>query len=90
MDTPRCAGKQRGIDAQFSLDREKLALDVRPEAGEIDFHNNLPDADPALMALIEESEDILQVSSDDVLSDFKERMSSPHRRAWKDDMGKKS
>lgn len=69
-------GNKEGIDAQFSLDCEKLAYDMRTEAGEIDFHNNLPDADPVLMALIGESDDILQVSSDDVLLDFKKRMSS--------------
>ena len=41
---------------------------MRPELGEWDFKDNHPDADPDLMALIRSSGDILDVSSESVLS----------------------
>ena len=57
-------GNKEGVDAQFSLDGERLAFDVRPECGERDFKDNHADADPDLMRLIMESDDILVVSSE--------------------------
>lgn len=60
-------GNKEGIDAQFSLDGDCLAYAVRPECGERDFNDNHADADPDLMRLIMESDDILVVSSETVL-----------------------
>ena len=57
-------GNKEGVDAQFSLDGERLAFAVRPECGERDFKDNHADADPDLMRLIMESDDILVVSSE--------------------------
>ncbi len=61
-------GNKEGVEAQFSLCDERLAYAVRPECGEHDFHDNHADADPDLMRLIKESDDILAVSSDAVLN----------------------
>jgi len=41
-------GNKPGIDAQFSLDEERLAFAVRPECGEVDYGLNLPDPPPAI------------------------------------------
>lgn len=57
-------GNKEGVDAQFSLEGETLAFAVRPECGERDFRDNHVDADPDLMRLIMESDDILAVSSE--------------------------
>ena len=57
-------GNKEGIDAQFSLFNERLAYAVRPECGERDFQDNHTDADPDLMRLIRESDDILAISSE--------------------------
>lgn len=59
-------GNKEGVDAQFSLDEEKLAFVVRPELGERDMHDNHPDADPELMKLIQDSDDILLMLSETV------------------------
>ena len=64
-------GNKEGVDAQFSIDGERLALVVRPECGERDFKDNHVDADPDLMRLIVESDDILAVSSEPVLDRWK-------------------
>lgn len=64
-------GNKEGVDAQFSLDGERLAFAVRPECGERDFKDNHADADPDLMRLIVESHDILAVSSEPVLNRWK-------------------
>ena len=64
-------GNKEGVDAQFSLDGERLAFTVRPECGERDFKDNHADADPDLMRLIVESDDILAVSSEPVLDRWK-------------------
>ena len=60
-------GNKEGVDAQFSLEGERLALAVRPECGERDFNDNHADADPDLMRLIVESDDILDILSEPVL-----------------------
>jgi hypothetical protein len=64
-------GNKEGVDAQFSLDGERLAFAVRPECGERDFRDNHADADPDLMRLIMGSDDILAVSSEPVLDRWK-------------------
>ena len=57
-------GNKEGVDAQFSLEGETLAFAVRPECGERDFRDNHVDADPDLMRLIMESDDIIAVSAE--------------------------
>ena len=52
------------------LFRSVVVLEI-PECGERDFKDNHADADPDLMRLIVESNDILSVSSEPVLDRWK-------------------
>ncbi|MFD1673694.1 transglutaminase-like domain-containing protein [Alicyclobacillus fodiniaquatilis] len=46
-------GNKPGVDAQFSLSEEKLAFDVRPHYGEIDYLTNHYDAHPQIVQTLE-------------------------------------
>ena len=52
-------GNKPGVDAQFSLDAERLAFPVRPELGEIDYGVNLADPPPAITRALEAHDDCL-------------------------------
>ena len=53
-------GNKEGVNAQFSIDEEKLAFLIRSE-GEIDYHDNHAFPDPGLMKVLEESSDALDM-----------------------------
>ena len=57
-------GNKENVQAEFSVDQEKLAFHVRPELGEIDYHDNHPDLDKRLCKILEESKNILQIHAD--------------------------
>lgn len=46
-------GNKPGVNAQFSLSEEKLAFDVRPHYGEIDYLINHCDAHPQIVQILE-------------------------------------
>ncbi len=46
-------GNKPGVNAQFSVDAEKLAFHVRPELGEIDYSTNYNDAHPIIQETLE-------------------------------------
>jgi len=46
-------GNKPGVDAQFSLDEERLAFAVRPECGEVDYGMNLAEPPPAITRTLE-------------------------------------
>ena len=50
-------GNKSGIDAQFSLDEERLAFPVRPECGEVDYGVNLADPPPVITRTLEANTD---------------------------------
>jgi transglutaminase-like putative cysteine protease len=50
-------GNRPGVDAQFSVDEEKLAWPIRPEHGEIDYRDNLPAPHPLVTATLEAHDD---------------------------------
>ncbi|MCX5379847.1 transglutaminase family protein [Streptomyces sp. NBC_00091] len=50
-------GNKPGVDAQFSLDRERLAFPVRPELGEIDHPGLYAAPHPAALKALQESAD---------------------------------
>lgn len=52
-------GNKPGVDAQFSLDVERLAWVVRPELGEVDHPSVLTTADPAVVAALSGTDDVL-------------------------------
>jgi transglutaminase-like putative cysteine protease len=50
-------GNKPGIDAQFSLRKEKLAFPIREEYGEIDYLINHPEPHPRIVETLESHED---------------------------------
>ena len=50
-------GNKPGIDAQFSLNEERLAFPVRPEFGEIDYAENFAAPHPKIIAALTGSAD---------------------------------
>ncbi len=53
-------GNKEGVDAQFSLDEEKLAFHITSE-GEEDYHDNHSYPDKGLMKVLEENTDALDM-----------------------------
>ncbi|MEG0377690.1 MAG: transglutaminase family protein [Eubacterium sp.] len=54
-------GNKAGVDAQFSIEEEKLAFKVRPEYGEIDYKEIYPDPLPQTMRALEKNEDCIDM-----------------------------
>uniref|UniRef100_A0AAU2JHT4 Transglutaminase family protein n=1 Tax=Streptomyces sp. NBC_00049 TaxID=2903617 RepID=A0AAU2JHT4_9ACTN len=50
-------GNKPGVDAQFDLDRERLAFPVRPELGEIDYPELYATPHAAALKVLQESAD---------------------------------
>ena len=57
-------GNKENINSYFSLDEEHLAYKIRSELGEIDYHDNRSDLDERLINILNESESILDISTD--------------------------
>lgn len=57
-------GNKEGVDAQFSLDEERLAFQVREWLGEVDYKVNMPDLDERLVKILNESKSVLEISTD--------------------------
>lgn len=57
-------GNKENVQAEFSIDHERLAFLVRPEFDEIDYKDNHPDLDKRLCMILEESNNILQIHTD--------------------------
>ncbi len=53
-------GNNENVHAEFSLEEEKLAFEIKSE-GEVDFYNNLADPAPNLMRILETSTDALHM-----------------------------
>jgi transglutaminase-like putative cysteine protease len=51
-------GQKTGLQAEFSLDEERLAYAVRPEMGERDYDENFPDAHPTVARALEGGDDL--------------------------------
>lgn len=54
-------GNKPGVDAQFSLEEERLAWPVRPENGEVDYADVLVSPDPGVVAALRGADDMLQL-----------------------------
>jgi transglutaminase-like putative cysteine protease len=50
-------GNKPGVDAQFSVDQERLAFPIRPEYGELDYPINYSQPHPLLVATLEQHDD---------------------------------
>ena len=63
-------GNKATVHAEFELENEKLAFTIREECGEIDYHDNYPDADLRLMKLLQENDNVLKVHSNMLPGEF--------------------
>lgn len=52
-------GNKEGIDAQFSVDKEKLAFPIRKEYGEIDYQINYSESHPEIIRTLEAYNDCI-------------------------------
>lgn len=52
-------GNKKGVNAEFSIEKEQLAFTVRPEYGEIDYKEIYADPLPITMQVLEKSTDAL-------------------------------
>ncbi len=59
-------GNKVGVDAQFSLEEERLAFLIRPDCGELDYLYNHAEPHPEIVATL--------MSNDDALVMYKERL----------------
>lgn len=57
-------GNREDVHAEFSLDKEILAFEVREQLKERDYRNNEPDLDARLVKILMESENILLIRTD--------------------------
>lgn len=57
-------GNKSTVHAQFNLTKEILAFPIREELGERDYHDNHPDLDPRLVAILKGSEHVLNIRGD--------------------------
>lgn len=57
-------GNKDGVNAQFLLEEEQLAYQVRSELGEIDYKKNYSDLDSRLVKILSESENVLEITTD--------------------------
>ena len=57
-------GNKDGVNAQFSIEDEHLAYQVRSELGEIDYKENYSDLDRRLVKILSESENVLEITTD--------------------------
>jgi transglutaminase-like putative cysteine protease len=54
-------GNNASVDAQFTLDRERLAYVADPAAGEVDYPDVLVRPAPAVLAALRDSDDVLEL-----------------------------
>ena len=52
-------GNKPGVDAQFSLAEERLAWPVRPDLGECDYTQVFVSADPLVVEVLSQADDVL-------------------------------
>ena len=57
-------GNKENVHAEFSTGEEHLAFPVRSELGEVDYRNNDPDLDERLVRILNNSGNILEVTTD--------------------------
>jgi transglutaminase-like putative cysteine protease len=54
-------GNKPGVDAQFSLEEERLAFKVREELGEYEYLSNYAEPHPKIVATLQDSYDCLEM-----------------------------
>ena len=57
-------GNRENVNAQFSLDEERIAFQARSEFGEIDYHDNHADLDEMLVEVLSKCENLWEIPTD--------------------------
>ena len=57
-------GNKENVQAEFSLRKEYLAFPVRSQFGEVDYRDNNPDLDERLVSILNNSANILEITTD--------------------------
>ena len=57
-------GNKENVHAEFCIEEEHLAFPVRSEFGEVDYRNNDPDLDERLVSILNNSGNILEITTD--------------------------
>ena len=57
-------GNKTNVHAKFSIEEEHLAFPVRSQYGEVDYRDNNPDLDERLVSILNNSENILEITTD--------------------------
>lgn len=57
-------GNKENVHAEFSIEEEHLAFPVRALLGEVDYHDNDPDLDERLVSILNNSSNILEITTD--------------------------
>ena len=57
-------GNKTNVHAEFSIEEEQLAFHVRSQYGEVDYRDNNPDLDERLVSILNNSENILEITTD--------------------------
>ena len=57
-------GNKENVHAEFSIEEEHLAFPVRARLGEVDYHDNDPDLDERLVSILNNSSNILEITTD--------------------------
>ena len=57
-------GNKENVHAKFSIEEEYLAFPIRSQYGEIDYRDNNPDLDKRLVNILNNSENISEVTTD--------------------------
>ena len=55
------------MNTEFSIEEEHLAFSVRNKIGEVDYRNNDPDLDERLVSILNNSGNILDITTDFVI-----------------------
>lgn len=57
-------GNKENVHAGFDIEKEQLAFHVRSELGEVDYKDNHPDLDSRLIRILNESTNVLEITTD--------------------------
>ena len=57
-------GNKENVHAEFSIEEEHLVFPVRARLGEVDYHDNDPDLDERLVSILNNSSNILEITTD--------------------------
>ena len=57
-------GNKTNVHAECSIEEEQLAFPVRSQYGEVDYRDNNPDLDERLVSILNNSENILEITTD--------------------------